>query len=66
MGEYMQRHPAWSVVLTFLAAVLLWAIFAPWPDGLEEVFGRKRIFLNASSRVSPWADSTSSWPAASR
>ena len=47
MGEFMQRHPVWSVILTFLAAVLLWAIFAPWPDGLEDVVGRKRIFLNA-------------------
>ena len=26
---------------------LLWLIFAPWPDALEEALGRKRIFLNA-------------------
>jgi branched-chain amino acid transport system permease protein len=32
----------------FLAAALfLWLIFAPWPPGLEQAIGRKRVFLNA-------------------
>ncbi|HEX2335713.1 MAG TPA: branched-chain amino acid ABC transporter permease, partial [Hyphomicrobiaceae bacterium] len=26
---------------------LAWLIIAPWPPGLEQAMGRKRIFLNA-------------------
>nr|WP_244495429.1 branched-chain amino acid ABC transporter permease [Aurantimonas coralicida] len=37
----------WTAILAILAVVLLWAIFAVWPEGLEDVIGRKKIFLNA-------------------
>nr|WP_246716242.1 branched-chain amino acid ABC transporter permease [Aurantimonas sp. DM33-3] len=33
--------------MAIVAVVLLWAIFAVWPEGLEDVIGRKKIFLNA-------------------
>ncbi len=47
MQSLYKRHPVWSVILLVLIAGFLWLIFAPWPPGLEQVMGRKRIFLNA-------------------
>lgn len=47
MSSFMSRNPALTVALAVLAAALLWVIVAPWPAGMEELFGRKRIFLNA-------------------
>ncbi len=47
MTAFVQRNPAWSLIIVVVAAALLWAIIAPWPPGFEEVFGRKQIFLNA-------------------
>lgn len=35
------------MILFLVAGVLLWAIFAPWPDGFEAIFGKKKVFLNA-------------------
>jgi len=47
MSSFIQRHPVWAVILIIASALLLWAIIAPWPEGLEAALGRKRIFLNA-------------------
>jgi branched-chain amino acid transport system permease protein len=47
MSSFIQRNPAWSLVILLLAAGLLWLVIAPWPAGFEEVFGRKRIFVSA-------------------
>jgi branched-chain amino acid transport system permease protein len=47
MGRFIERHPFWALVIIVVAAVLLWAIFAPWPEGLEAAIGRKKVFLNA-------------------
>lgn len=47
MTRFFDRHPLWSLILFLIAAVLLWAVFAPWPDGVEAVFGKKKVFLNA-------------------
>ena len=47
MIRYAERRPVLTAVWVFLAAILLWAILAPWPEWLEDVAGRKRIFLNA-------------------
>src|SRR5262245_12001020 len=41
------RHPIWTLVVLVLVVGLAWLILAPWPPGLEEVMGRKRVFLNA-------------------
>ena len=35
------------MIIALAVAVLLWLIFAPWPPGLVDTIGRKRIFLNA-------------------
>jgi branched-chain amino acid transport system permease protein len=47
MEQFFRRNPIWSLVIAVAVIVFLWLILAPWPEGLEEVFGRKRIFLNA-------------------
>jgi branched-chain amino acid transport system permease protein len=44
---FIERHPAWALILLIAVAVMLWLILAVWPPGLEEAFGRKRVFLNA-------------------
>src|SRR5262245_31820381 len=41
------RHPIWTFVVLVLIVGLAWLIFAPWPPGLEQAMGRKRVFLNA-------------------
>lgn len=47
MSGFIERRPVWSVILVIAAAFFLWAIFAPWPPGLVDLVGRKKIFLNA-------------------
>ncbi|MEM7496510.1 MAG: branched-chain amino acid ABC transporter permease [Pseudomonadota bacterium] len=47
MRAFARAHPFWSFVLAVLAAILVWMIFAIWPDWLEDAIGRKKIFLNA-------------------
>ena len=47
MSGIVQRHPVWTVIVALVVAICLWAMIAPWPEGLEAVLGRKRIFLNA-------------------
>jgi branched-chain amino acid transport system permease protein len=43
----IERHPIRSLIVLGVVAVLLWLIFAVWPEGLEDAIGRKKIFLNA-------------------
>jgi branched-chain amino acid transport system permease protein len=45
--RFIERHPAWSLILLIAVAVMLWLVLAVWPPGLEEAIGRKRVFLNA-------------------
>jgi branched-chain amino acid transport system permease protein len=45
--RFIERHPAWALILLIAVAVMLWLIVAVWPPGLEEAIGRKRVFLNA-------------------
>ncbi|SFI32056.1 branched-chain amino acid ABC transporter permease [Jannaschia pohangensis] len=47
MRAFTQRYPVWSALIGLAALILLYAIFAPWSDAAEDIFGRKRIFLNA-------------------
>lgn len=47
MRRFVSRHPVWTCLALILLAALLWAIFAPWPPGFTEVFGRKKVFLSA-------------------
>jgi branched-chain amino acid transport system permease protein len=45
--RFIERHPAWALIILIAVAVMLWLILAVWPPGLEEAIGRKRVFLNA-------------------
>jgi branched-chain amino acid transport system permease protein len=45
--SFVARYPFWSLVIFLILAFFVWAIFAPWPDGFEDIFGRKKVFLNA-------------------
>src|ERR1700759_2782227 len=47
MTRFVERHPAWALIVIIAIAVLLWLIFAVWPSGLEDAIGRKKVFLNA-------------------
>ena len=47
MTGFIERHPAWALILLIAVALMLWLILAVWPPGLEEAIGRKRVFLNA-------------------
>src|SRR5215211_3275001 len=47
VSRFIERHPAWALIVILAIAVLLWLIFAVWPPGLEAAIGRKRVFLNA-------------------
>lgn len=47
MRSFATRHPVWSAVIALALAVFLWLVLAPWTPGMEDVMGRKRVFLNA-------------------
>jgi branched-chain amino acid transport system permease protein len=47
MNSFIGRHPIWSLAIVILVAVLLFLTFAVWPPELEQLLGRKRIFLSA-------------------
>ena len=47
VSRFVERHPAWALIVLIAVVVLLWLIFAVWPPGLEEAIGRKKVFLNA-------------------
>lgn len=44
----MRQGVGWPmVVLAVLVIGFVWLILAPWPEGFEDVFGRKKVFVNA-------------------
>jgi branched-chain amino acid transport system permease protein len=47
MTKFIERNPLWSFVILIAVAAALWLIFATWPQGLEDAFGRKKVFLSA-------------------
>jgi branched-chain amino acid transport system permease protein len=47
LGRWITRHPLPALVVTVVVIFALWLILAPWPAGFEEVFGKKRLFINA-------------------
>lgn len=47
MRDFFRRRPIWSLIIAIAVAIVLWLVFAPWPPGLVDTLGRKRIFLNA-------------------
>jgi len=47
MKRFVERNPIWALVIFIALAFALWLILAPWPAGLEQAIGRKKVFLNA-------------------
>ena len=47
LGRWIGYHPIAALIIAVVAIILLWLVLAPWPAGFEEVFGRKRLFINA-------------------
>ena len=47
LQNFSSRHPIAALVVAVLVIGFLWLVIAPWPPGLEQAMGRKRIFLNA-------------------
>jgi branched-chain amino acid transport system permease protein len=47
MEGFVRRYPVWSLIIAVAVAVILWMIFAPRPEGLEDAIGKKKVFLNA-------------------
>ncbi len=47
LSRWIGRHPVAALIILIAVAFLLWLILAPWPAGFEDVFGKKRIFINA-------------------
>jgi branched-chain amino acid transport system permease protein len=47
LNSFIGRHPIWSLIIVIAVAILLFLIFAVWPPELEQLLGRKRIFLSA-------------------
>lgn len=46
MHRFFSKHPAWSVVILLAVVVLIWHIFAVWPEWLIDVLGRKKTFVS--------------------
>jgi branched-chain amino acid transport system permease protein len=47
MTKFIERNPLWALILLVALAFALWLVLAPWPQGFEDVFGKKKLFLNA-------------------
>ena len=47
MSRFVERYPLWSLIILIAVVVAIGLIFGTWPQGLEDVVGRKKIFLNA-------------------
>lgn len=46
MKNFVERHTFWAIVILVAVAMLLWMIFAVWPDWLVQAVGRKKTFVN--------------------
>jgi branched-chain amino acid transport system permease protein len=46
MRNFVERHTFWAIVILVAAAMLMWMIFAVWPEWLVQALGRKKTFVN--------------------
>lgn len=46
MRQFVERHTFWAIVILVAIALLLWLIFAVWPEWLVDFAGRKKTFVN--------------------
>jgi branched-chain amino acid transport system permease protein len=47
LGRWIGRHPIAALVIAIAVIFVFWLVFAPWPAGFEDIFGKKGIFINA-------------------
>ena len=47
MQGFVRHNPIWSLIIALCVVILLWLILSPWSAEMEDLFGRKQIFLNA-------------------
>ncbi len=47
LARWIGHHPIAALVIAVVVIVALWLILAPWPAGFEDLFGKKRLFINA-------------------
>jgi branched-chain amino acid transport system permease protein len=47
LASWIGRHPAGALIIAVAVIGVLWLVLAAWPAGFEDVFGRKRLFINA-------------------
>lgn len=47
MRDLAARRPLSTGLIGLALLALIWLIFAVWPAGLEDLIGRKKVFLNA-------------------
>jgi branched-chain amino acid transport system permease protein len=46
MRRYVERRPLASLLILIAAALFLWLFFALWPEWVEAVLGKKKVFVN--------------------
>lgn len=44
---WIEAHPIGALLIALAAIALLWLVLADWPDELERLLGRKRVFVSA-------------------
>jgi branched-chain amino acid transport system permease protein len=47
VGSWITRNPVAALAIAIAIIFVLWLLFAPWPTGFEQVFGKKQIFVTA-------------------
>jgi branched-chain amino acid transport system permease protein len=47
LADWIGRNPVTALVIAVAVILALWLVLAPWPAGFEDVFGKKRLFINA-------------------
>jgi branched-chain amino acid transport system permease protein len=47
LGRWIGHHPIAALVIAVVVIFFLWLVLAPWPAGFEDLFGKKRLFVNA-------------------
>jgi len=47
LGRWIGRRPIAALIIAVAVIFVLWLVLAPWPAGFEDVFGKKRLFINA-------------------
>ena len=46
-GRWIGHHPIAALAIAVVVIFFVWLLLAPWPAGFEDVFGKKRLFVNA-------------------